>query len=173
MTVHLSSDDLERYRRGLRLKVWCNLGSFCPDAEDLVQDTLTRFLSAVEAGTIRNTEAIGAFLHGICTNVIREYRARARREQAYVSEPPSEPHRASEVVQWLEARDALDALLPLLAERDRQVLEAIYLKEQTAEDVCRELNITDANLRVILFRAKERLRKIYTGTMKFRAPLNH
>jgi DNA-directed RNA polymerase specialized sigma24 family protein len=59
-----------------------HVGSFCQEIDDLVQETLVRFVNAANGGAIHNPERYGAFLKGICNNVIREWR-RARREPAY------------------------------------------------------------------------------------------
>ena len=72
---------LERLRLKLRYKVLYHVGHNCPDAEDLVQETLTRFVRAEQQGHIRNNAAeFGAFVNGVCRNVILEYRRRMRRE---------------------------------------------------------------------------------------------
>ena len=64
----------------MRYKVLYHLGHNCADVDDLVQETLTRFLRAEQRRQIRNTEEFGAFLNGVCRNVILEYRRRIRRE---------------------------------------------------------------------------------------------
>lgn len=73
-------DTIDRYRCKLRYKVCYHLGSFCQDVEDVVQETLTRYLRAIRDDKIRNPESIGAFLSGICNNVILEYRRRLWKE---------------------------------------------------------------------------------------------
>ena len=67
-------DILERYRLKLRYKVCYHLGSFCPDVDDVVQETFTRFLRILQDQKIRNPESTGALLNGICNHVIQEYR---------------------------------------------------------------------------------------------------
>ncbi len=58
-------------------------------------------------------------------------------------------------------RDAIDNGLAELAERDRAILRALYLEGKEKEDICREWGMTDAQFRVVLFRAKERFRRAY------------
>ena len=85
---------LERLRLKLRYKVLYHMGHNCADVDDLVQETLTRFIRAGQRHQIRNTEEFGAFLNGVCRNVILEYRRRVRREPAAIPMPRS-PNGAS------------------------------------------------------------------------------
>jgi RNA polymerase sigma factor (sigma-70 family) len=47
-------------------------------------------------------------------------------------------------------------ILGLLPSRDREVLERYYLQEQTAEEICLEMNFTETQFRLIKSRAKAR-----------------
>ena len=58
-------------------------------------------------------------------------------------------------------REAIDQGLAELAERDRMVLRSLYLEGKEKEDICKEWDMTDAQFRVVLFRAKERFRRVY------------
>lgn len=57
-------------------------------------------------------------------------------------------------------RDLIDGALEKLSERDRAILSAFYLQEQEKGDICRSMGVTDAQFRLIIFRAKERMRRI-------------
>jgi RNA polymerase sigma factor (sigma-70 family) len=141
--------------------------------EDLVQETLVRFLRAMDQGTMRNPESMGAFLSGICNNVIREYRRglwRDRPEQSEVSE------RAQAVLpeaESLELRDAIRAAMQELSDRDRRMLSAFFLDERTAAELCREMQMSANQFRVALCRAKGRFRRIYKDKLKYRAGHGH
>ncbi len=63
-------------------------------------------------------------------------------------------------------RDAIDNSLAELAERDRSILRALYLEGKDKEEICQERGMTDAQFRVVLFRAKERFRRLYEPEMK-------
>ena len=63
----------------------------------------------------------------------------------------------------LELRDAIDNGLKELAERDRAVLRSLYLEGSEKEEICREWGMSDAQFRVVLFRAKERFRRAYNS----------
>ena len=90
--MNFSEEDLEQLRPRLRYKVRYALGFYCPDVDDIVQETLARFLVAASQEKIQNPGAVGAFLNGICRNVISEYRRRNMHEESMpeiVPEPPS------------------------------------------------------------------------------------
>jgi RNA polymerase sigma-70 factor (ECF subfamily) len=70
-------------------------------------------------------------------------------------------------------RNAIDNGLAALAERDRAILRALYLEGREKEDICREWGMTDAQFRVVLFRAKERFRRVYDTEMKRSTALGH
>ena len=159
--MEITEDSLERLRLKLRYKVLYHVGHNCPDVDDLVQESLARFLRAEQKGQIRNTEEFGAFLNGVCRNVILEYRRRSRREPVLgddVSVPEQGVRPEADII---DMRDAIDTGLAELAERDRMILRCLYLEGKEKEEICREWHMTDSQFRVVLFRAKERFRRAY------------
>jgi RNA polymerase sigma-70 factor (ECF subfamily) len=159
--MDFSADDLEKVRARLRFKVCYDVGFACPDVDDIVQESLIRFLAATRENKIQNPEAVGAFLNGICRNVILEYRRRNMRDDPM---PEVMPEPASESIQdtdLFEIRQAISRGLDQLSERDRRVLRAFYLEEKSKEEILKSTGLTDENFRVVLCRAKERFRAIY------------
>jgi RNA polymerase sigma-70 factor (ECF subfamily) len=162
MSAHvfrISPQEWEIFRRKLTYKVRFQLGNLCSDIEDLVQETLTRFHRAVGEDHVRRSESVGAFLNGICNNVISEYRRRLWREVAYDADAHRErPVRPAADI--LEMRNSIDVALGRLSERDRAVLTAFYLQEQEKDEICQRMGVSDAQFRVIISRAKERMRRL-------------
>jgi RNA polymerase sigma-70 factor (ECF subfamily) len=159
--MDLSEPSLERLRLKLRYKVLYHVGHGCADVDDLVQESLARFIRAEQRQQIRNTEEFGAFLNGVCRNVILEYRRRMRREPNLDQDMPIPDTGVRPEAEILELRDAIDSGLAELAERDRTILRALYLEGREKDEICREWNMTDAQFRVVLFRARERFRRAY------------
>jgi RNA polymerase sigma-70 factor (ECF subfamily) len=170
--MDLDPQTLEHYRLKLRYKVYYHLGSFCPDVEDVVQESLVRFVNALREQRIQKPESAGAFLSGICNNVILEYQRRIWREG-----PGEAPAEAATLVapeaEAMELQEEVSAALAQLSDRDSEILRAFYLQERDKEEICRSTGLTDSQFRVALFRAKERFRKIYRGGMKRQAPGPH
>ena len=157
----IDPDTLARYRLKLRYKVCYHLGSSCPDVDDVVQETLTRFLRALRDEKIRNPESTAAFLSGICNNVIQEHRRRLRREPLSDTDLPPSERPAVPQADVLELRQAIAVVITQMPQRDRDILRAFFLEEKGREEICRTMGLSDGQFRVALFRAKKRFRKSY------------
>jgi RNA polymerase sigma-70 factor, ECF subfamily len=171
--MNLSGEDLEKLRARLRFKVCYDVGFACPDVDDIVQESLTRLLAARRDEKIHNPEAVGAFLNGICRNVISEYRRRNMRDEPMpeiVPEPPSDSIPDSD---RFELRQAIARGLDQLSERDRRVLRGFYLEEKSKEEILEQTGLSDENFRVVLCRAKERFRTIYSEQTQHRGSSRH
>jgi RNA polymerase sigma-70 factor, ECF subfamily len=164
--MDLSEPSVDRLRLKLRYKVLYHVGHNCADVDDLVQESLARFFRAQQRQLIRNTDELGAFLNGVCRNVILEYRRRLRREPIADPDVPVPDVGVRPEAEILEMRDSIDHGLNELAERDRLILKALYLDGRDKEDICRQWGMSDAQFRVVLFRAKERFRRVYGLEMK-------
>jgi len=171
--MDLNEPSIDRLRLKLRYKVLYHVGHGCADVDDLVQETLVRFFRAEQRNQIRNTEEFGAFLNGVCRNVILEYRRRVRREPAMEPDMPIPDAGSRPEAEIFEMRDAINNGLAELAERDRMILRSLYLEGKEKEDICKEWNMTDAQFRVVLFRAKERFRRVYSADVKRAGTAEH
>jgi len=170
--MDFDAETIERLRRRLRSKVRYHVGTFCPDVDDLIQETLARFLRAVEDDNIHNPNNLGAFLSGICNHVIHEYRRRLWREvpsEMEAREPGAMPVEAEAI----ELREAITEALADLSDRDCHLLRSFYLDEKSKDEICAEAGLSDSQFRVALFRAKARFRKVYRSRVKYRAPGSH
>ena len=167
--MQIDDEMLCKFRLKLRNKVRYHVGRFCPDVEDLVQETMARFLHLAADEKIRNPASVGAFLNGICNNVILEYRRHLWREEPYEQESRQDRMAPETDTDLMEAREAIDAALAQLSDRDHILLRSFYLEERSSAEICEALGTTDDRLRVALFRAKKRFRKIYHENLKPRA----
>jgi RNA polymerase sigma factor (sigma-70 family) len=171
--MDFSEADLEKLRPKLRFKVCHRVGFACPDVDDIVQETLARFVSATRDGKLRNTEAVGAFVNGICQNVILEYRRRWSRDTPMLDTAPEVPDKRLGDAEAFELREAIGSGMQQLSARDRQVLRAFYIDEMPKHEILAATGLTDDNFRVVLCRAKERFRQIYNSQVKHRAASSH
>lgn len=171
--MNFSGEEVEKLRLKLRFKVSYEVGFACPDVEDIVQETIARFLVASQNEKIRNLDAAGAFLNGICRNVISEYRRRSQRDEPMPDVVPEPPGRSLGETDLFELRQAITHGLAQLPERDRRILRSFYLEEKTKEEILQQTGLTDQNFRVILFRAKEKFRAIYLERAKQQGALRH
>jgi RNA polymerase sigma-70 factor (ECF subfamily) len=157
----MDSHALEKLRPKLRFRVAHDLGFACPDIEDVVQETIHRYLVAVKGDQIRTPGADGAFVNGICRNVIAEYRRRMFRDLPMPEIPPEPPPKSLAPTDRFMLHDAIAQALQQMLPRDRQVLQLFYLEERTLPQILEATRLTEANFRVVLCRAKERFRQIY------------
>jgi RNA polymerase sigma-70 factor, ECF subfamily len=171
--MNFSNEEYENLRTRLRFKVGYEVGFACPDVEDIVQETLARFMLAGREEKILNPAAAGAFLNGICRNVILEYRRRAMREDP-MPELVREPESAGiSEADHFELRQAIARGLEQLSARDARVLRSFYLEEKSKEEILRDSGMTDQNFRVVLCRAKDKFLAIYLEQTKHRRALRH
>jgi len=169
----LREDEIETLRPKVRFRVAHEVGFACADLDDIVQDALQRFLVALREEKVRDAAAVGSYLNTICRNIIYEYRRRLFRGEA-MPEPIQEPadSRLSGAEQF-EMRDAISLGLAQLSSRDREVLRAYYIEERSRQEILEDFGLSYEQFRVVLCRAKERFRAIYTGQVKQRAVSGH
>ena len=130
--------------------------------EDARQETFVRVLSTLkQKGGLANAESLGAFVNGVCNNVLFEmYRANARTtalDEEY-DEASSGPSADSGLVAAAERED-VRAALKTLPERERLVLKWVFFDERDKNEICRELQIDRGYLRVLVHRAKAHFRE--------------
>ena len=164
---------MTKLRQKLRYRAAHEVGFACPDLDDIVQETLRRFLEASQSDKVRTPEVVGAFVNGVCRNVISEYRRRLLRDGPMPECMPEPPDRALPGSERFELRQAIDEAMQHLSERDRTILRYFYLEERTTEEILELTGLTIENFRVVLCRAKERFRQIYCRNVQYRAGSAH
>ncbi|HEX3968187.1 MAG TPA: sigma-70 family RNA polymerase sigma factor [Edaphobacter sp.] len=139
--------------------------------EDVKQETFSRTLSLLRSeGGLRHAERLGALVNSICNNVLMEqYRMSGRAEalEDGVAERLVEttPDALSQVI-TADTRGMVRRVLDGLTERDRGVLRAVFLEERDKDEVCAEMGVDRDYLRVLLHRAKNSFRAVYSKQAK-------
>jgi RNA polymerase sigma-70 factor (ECF subfamily) len=146
------------------------------DVSELIHQTWEKFFSNLEK--FEGRSRISTFICGILFNKIREHRRLQKRfvfeeesqtfmDQAFTPDgwwknAPSDPYRITESKQTAELiRDCLEGLT-------EQQITAFVMKEveeETAEEICHVLDVNISHLRVLIFRAKDKIRKCLEGKM--------
>lgn len=138
--------------------------------EDIVQETFARVLAYLrKAGGLDHPERLGAFVNTVCTNVVWEhFRSEARLAELpeYMMDPPDWRPDTESALVTEERRAEVRRILETLPAKDQELLRKIFLEEREKDEVCRELNVDREYLRVLLHRARMRLKK---GLLKSRA----
>lgn len=139
-------------------------------SEDLQQETLQVALRRIRAGELREPEKLSGFLRQTAKNLAiieyrREHRRSARLEGSEEWAPergPADPAESqlSSVLRQEEAGLVRRVLREMRSDRDRQLLVRYYLAEHAKEEICRDLGLSSLNFNLVLFRARERFRKL-------------
>jgi RNA polymerase sigma-70 factor (ECF subfamily) len=148
----------------IKIKLGSRLRS--PEAiEDVRQETFARFFIALRDGKILQPDRLGSFVNSICNNVLLEhYRSGARNTPLDDEDENNFPALDSDLLGALGAKETankVQEVLEQLPERDRRVLRAIFFEERDKDEVCREMGVTRDNLRLLLFRAKQKFKALY------------
>jgi len=127
--------------------------------DEIRQETFARVLLAIRADhRIRQPERLAAFVRGVCGNVLQEsYRQRAH--YTTLEDRASELHDGAKgpeaVFASRETTGYVHLVLSRLPEKDRRVLTAVFLEERQRDEICEELGVGRAHLRLLLHRAKK------------------
>ena len=135
--------------------------------EDVKQETFSRTFSLIRSeGGLRHAERLGPLVNSICNNVLMEqYRISSRVEtlEDGVAERLVETRpNALNIVISDDARKLVRKILNGLDERDRKLLQAVFLDERDKDEICVELGVDRDYLRVLLHRAKGSFRTMYS-----------
>jgi RNA polymerase sigma-70 factor (ECF subfamily) len=141
----------------LTLKLRAKLRS-AAQVEDARQETFVRVLAALkQKGGLESPAALGAFVNGVCNNVLFEtYRAGSRVTPLDEEhDEPDEQRPTAELTliaaqERAKVREALAGLTP----KDQEILRLLFFEERDKDEVCRTLNVDRNYLRVLLHRAK-------------------
>lgn len=132
-------------------------------AEDARQETFRRVLTTLkQRGGLKAAEHLGAFVNGVCNNVLFElYRAGARTDPLADEVDPADESRPSveSGMMAAEERAHVQQALAALPQKEKDLLRWLFFEERDKDEVCAELGIDRNYLRVLLHRAKARFRE--------------
>jgi RNA polymerase sigma-70 factor (ECF subfamily) len=134
-------------------------------AADILQDAVVTTLEKLRAGKIAQPSAIGGYLYRVALNHLRNHRRKDRSAISSGEDLESLPDEAcaAEVAELDRARwtrVAQKILDELPTPRDRDVLTRFYLHDESREDICLALDLTDEHFHRVIFRARNRFREL-------------
>ena len=152
------------FSRGIRYYLCRQLGP--QELEDKVHDTFLIVVNAIRRGDLREPERLMGFVRTVVRRQVAAYIEQAvhnRREQAdletgiTVADRKQNPEQEAMVRQKAEL---MESALSALSDRDREILVRFYLKEQPQDQICREMDLTETQFRLLKSRAKAKFGEI-------------
>ena len=131
--------------------------------EDIRQETLLRVLQTLRNKGVDHPERFGAFVSGVCNNVLMEMvRADLRHDRLDSEMDPADQrvNLDAPLVTRQRQRQVEDVLREL-PEKDRELLRMVFLEELDKAEICKRFQVSEDYLRVLLYRAKSRFRTTY------------
>jgi RNA polymerase sigma-70 factor (ECF subfamily) len=135
--------------------------AFQGDVDDRLHDTYLAAVEAIVAGTIREPERLMGFVRAVVrhqtTAAIRRAAHRRRTDgpaegDEVADQRPSPEHSRMEAEQY----EMMLTLLKQMKQRDRDILNRFYLDDQSQEQICLEMHLTQTQFRLYKSRAKAR-----------------
>jgi RNA polymerase sigma-70 factor, ECF subfamily len=149
--------------RGIRYSLTRQLGS--QDVEDRVHETLLIVISAIREGKVREPQRIMGFVRTVAQRQVAAHIERAVRHRHTESElAPSldvaDPRWSPEQVAMIRQRAKfLTLVIDQMPPNQREILERFYLREESPEQICQKMSLTEIQFRLAKSRAKSRLRQ--------------
>lgn len=134
------------------------------DVEDGMQDVFIRVFRLLD--TVRDGHRLGAWVNGICENVIHE-KLRNPRRVTPLSHEIDELPIVVDFLKKLEDEETVAAVRQVLDElkkkhpKDERLLRDFFLEERDKDEICRDHSIDRNYFRVRLHRALKRFEELY------------
>ncbi len=150
--------------KGVRYYLWRQLGP--QDLDDKVHDAFLTINQSIRNGELREPERLMGYVRTIVRRQVAAHihgAVRSRRTQVDIDTGVNlSDHHPDPELQLIERQnqELAKRILGSLHKRDREVLMRFYLREEPAEQICREMGLTETQFRLIKSRAKARFTEL-------------
>jgi RNA polymerase sigma-70 factor (ECF subfamily) len=157
----------ELYRlfgRGIRYYLCRQLGH--QELDDKVHDTFVIVVQAIRRGELREPDRLMGFVRTVVRRQVAAYideAVHSRRDELNLDLGVRVADRRSDPEQTAAFRQKVEFMLEVLrslSERDREILTRFYLDEQSQETICREMDLSETQFRLLKSRAKARFGEV-------------
>lgn len=148
------------FAKGVRSYLWRQLGSH--DLDDKVHDIFLIVMQSIQRGDLREPERLMGYVRTVLRRQVAGYieiAMHTRRNMVEMEPGLNLTDRTISPERRTVERQTHELALRLLRslpERDREVLVRFYLEEQEPDQICREMELTETQFRLIKSRAKAR-----------------
>jgi len=152
---------VERYQHELRFLVKHRTGDD-EFAKEVAQETLLVVLQRLRTKGIEQPEKLSPFVLQTARNIMigqirKSARRRTKPDSLQIEKTAgSLEDQTSAAMHDQEAVIVQQLLCEMSCERDRQILERFYLRDQEKSDICRALCIRESHFKRVLYRARKR-----------------
>lgn len=152
------------FSRGIRYYLCRQLGP--QELEDKIHDAFVVVVQAIRRGELRDPSRLMGFVRTVVRRQVSAHIdkvVQARRERGdidsgvLVADPNVSPE---ERAIFAERKTIIRRVLSEIPERDREILTRFYLLEQSQEQICVEMDLSDTQFRLLKSRAKARFGEI-------------
>jgi len=154
-------EDLYRlFSRGVRFYVCRQLGP--QDLDDKVHDIFLIVVQAIRRGDLREPERLLGFVRTIVRRQVAahiDHAVQDRRNHASLEAGGGicdfRPDPEESAIRH-QCDEIMDKVLRSISNRDREILTRFYLMEQSQQEICRQMRLTETQFRLLKSRAKAR-----------------
>lgn len=153
----------ELYRifgRGIRFYLYRQLGP--QDLDDKVHDAFIIVVQAIQRGDLREPERLMGFVRTIVRRQVAgqiDQLVQNRKDTVAIDNGPVLTDRSDTPEEQVIGDEKVALMMRVLKDlstRDREILTRFYLREQSQDQICREMNLSDTQYRLLKSRAKAR-----------------
>ena len=134
------------------------------EVEDLRQEVFLRVLHNLRNGDgVKQPERFGAYVAAVCSHVLLEHFRQQLKTIQWDGtgvEPGNRAHSAEQLLLKQETQLQVHRMIGGLSSKEQSILRAVFYEERDKDSVCLEYGVTRDYLRVLLHRAKNRLRQL-------------
>lgn len=148
------------FARGIRFYLCRQLGM--QELDDKVHDTFLIVVQAIRRGDLREPDRLMGFVRTVVRRQVAAHIdqvVHSRRDEMHLDVGVRVADRRRDPEQnmaYQQKNDFMRDILRQLSQRDREILTRFYLHEETQEEICTTMSLTETQFRLLKSRAKSR-----------------
>jgi RNA polymerase sigma-70 factor, ECF subfamily len=160
------------FNTGIKMHLWRQLGA--EELNDSVHDLFVVVTESIQNGEVRDPERLMGYVRtivrrhvaGRIENRVTERRTRWSGEYT----PPLRDHRATPERRIIERQtfELTLKILKTLSKREQEVILRFYLRDESPDEICGAMGLSETQYRLIKSRAKQRLGELCRRRMDLR-----
>ena len=157
------------FTRGIRYYLCRQLGP--QELEDKIHDTFLIVVKAIRRGDLREPERLMGFVRTVLRRQVAAYIEQAVQNRRDLTDLDAgvivadRKQNPEQKLMGLQRAELMQSTLSSLSEKDREILTRFYLKEQSQERICREMELSETQFRLLKSRAKAKFGEIGKKTL--------